>query len=83
MRRIFVGLTMLIVASAADTASAEILYPWCKQPAEGGNNCGFSTLEQCQAGGTGGFCIENPRYQGRANASRPYMEAPPNKHPSR
>ena len=62
--RIIFGLILLIVASA--TASAEIIYPWCKSSADGGTNCGFSTLEQCQGGspGSSAFCNSNPRYQG-------------------
>lgn len=63
MRSIFVGLTMLIAASAADPASAEILYPWCRLSADGGTNCGFSTFEQCQSFGKGAFCMKNPNYQ--------------------
>jgi hypothetical protein len=71
MRVILFGLTLLIAASAADTASAEILYPWCRQSADGSINCGFSSQQQCQdtAVGKGAICIENPRYQGPAAAS--------------
>jgi hypothetical protein len=69
--RIIFGLTLLIVALAADTASAEITYPWCKSSSDGGTNCGFSTLEQCQGGspGSSAFCSSNPRYQGPPAAS--------------
>jgi hypothetical protein len=65
MRIIFAGLTLLIAASAAAPASAEILYPWCRQPAEGGNYCGYSSEAQCQGEsvGKGAFCIQNPMYR--------------------
>ena len=42
-------------------------YPWCliSSAYEGGENCGFSTFEQCQASrlGIGGFCQSNPQYR--------------------
>ena len=53
MRIIFAGLTLLIAASAAAPVSAEILYPWCRQPAEGGNYCGYSSEAQCQGESVG------------------------------
>jgi hypothetical protein len=71
MRAILCVLTILIPAFAADIASAEIQYPWCRQSSDGGTNCGFTTLEQCQSGGTRAFCIQNSQYQGSANASAP------------
>ena len=47
--------------------TAEITYPWCAQYSNqhGGRNCGFSTLEQCQATvfGNGGYCEANAMYQ--------------------
>lgn len=81
MRIIFAGLAMLLAAAAVDTASAEILYPWCRQPAEGGNYCGYSSMEQCQgeSTGKGAFCIENPRYQGPAKVSKPSGATAPGK----
>jgi hypothetical protein len=43
-------------------------YPWCAfyDDKDGGfTNCGFSTIQQCQAAvsGVGGSCGPNPRYQ--------------------
>jgi Protein of unknown function (DUF3551) len=41
-------------------------YPWCAQYGSmGGVNCGFATLQQCQATvtGMGGFCEVNTQYQ--------------------
>jgi uncharacterized low-complexity protein len=41
-------------------------YPWCLQSSayEGGENCGFSTYDQCRASrlGIGGFCQANTQY---------------------
>ena len=45
---------------------AEIYYPWCAQYGGnfGGENCGFSTYQQCMetVHGIGGFCVRNPFY---------------------
>jgi len=41
-------------------------YPWCAQYGSmGGLNCGFTTVQQCQATvtGMGGFCEVNTQYQ--------------------
>ena len=44
-------------------------YPWCAIYGGGGNggatNCGFTTIQQCQAtvSGIGGFCQPNTQYQ--------------------
>jgi hypothetical protein len=43
-------------------------YPWCAyyNDNDGGfTNCGFSTIQQCQAAvtGVGGSCGANPKYQ--------------------
>jgi Protein of unknown function (DUF3551) len=48
-------------------------YPWCALYRDGVWNCGFATLEQCEAtrSGNGGFCVENNTYQ-----------PPPGSHPS-
>jgi uncharacterized protein DUF3551 len=49
-------------------------YPWCLQSAayEGGENCGFTSFDQCMATrlGIGGFCQQNDWYKG-ANAASP------------
>lgn len=66
MRILILGVMAITAVLSANSASAEILYPWCAQYGTrgGGTNCGFSTLEQCQAtvSGIGGFCRENPFY---------------------
>jgi len=52
-------------ALARDPAAADP-FKWCAEytGGMGGANCGFVTLEQCQANvvGAGGFCRPNPFY---------------------
>jgi Protein of unknown function (DUF3551) len=41
-------------------------YPWCSYyDSLGGENCGFTTFQQCQenVSGIGGFCEPNTQYQ--------------------
>jgi hypothetical protein len=42
-------------------------YPWCLMSSayEGGENCGFTTFDQCMASrlGVGGFCQINTQYR--------------------
>jgi hypothetical protein len=55
-------------------------YPWCADYGKdfGGQNCGFSTREQCMAdvSGIGGFCESNnlyvPKTAGTAATSSPH-----------
>jgi hypothetical protein len=60
----FAGLMLLI---GAGTPAAAQNYPWCvvSSAYEGGQNCGFSTLDQCMATriGIGGFCVQNTQYR--------------------
>jgi uncharacterized protein DUF3551 len=56
-------------------------YPWCAQynGDYGGQNCGFSTLQQCQAtvSGVGGICLSNPMYPANvAQFRRRYRQHP-------
>jgi len=46
-------------------------YKWCATYRAGGQNCGFLTIEQCQAtvSGVGGFCQQNPFYTGPDKSS--------------
>ena len=56
---------VLGLMAGAQPSWAEISYPWCAQYGSlGGRNCGFSTLQQCQAAisGNGGYCEQNPMY---------------------
>ncbi len=64
MRAFFIGLAIQIAVSTTNSASAEIVYPFCRVTSNG-TNCGFTSREQCQGGGLGGFCVENPSYTGR------------------
>jgi hypothetical protein len=59
----------LIAAAGALASSAQAQnYPWCAVygggRGGGGQNCGFSTFEQCMAtlSGMGGFCNRNTQY---------------------
>ena len=51
-------------------------YPWCSIYTDGlgGENCGFTTFQQCLANvsGIGGFCERNTQYQ----------SVPPGRYPS-
>lgn len=71
-----VGLALAIVAAAAGATSAARAqnYPWCANFADGaGTNCGFATLQQCQADilGSGGYCDRNNLYKPAAAAPAP------------
>jgi Protein of unknown function (DUF3551) len=67
------GLTAVIVvalAASAGPSEAMVIYPWCAnygggRSGGGGQNCGFTSFQQCQAtrAGNGGFCVANPWYQ--------------------
>src|SRR5580704_15330425 len=74
MRIILAALSFWLAASAIDTASAEVVYPWCAYYGgkTGGTNCGFSTFQQCLAAiaGNGGNCSSNPRYGAGGAAPR-------------
>jgi len=67
------GVAVAMSALFAVPARAEIEYPWCAHYSGGeqggGRNCGFSTLEQCQAtvSGIGGFCERNLFYPGSSD----------------
>ena len=68
MRTITAALLILIATSSADTARADP-YRWCAEFGSqhgGGTSCYSVTLEQCRAtvSGVGGFCRENPFYDG-------------------
>lgn len=55
-----VGLLLIAGPAFADP------YKWCAAYRTGGQNCGFTSIEQCQAtiAGAGGFCQQNPFYTG-------------------
>jgi len=70
--------TAMTVASI--TYAQAQTYPWCANFADGaGVNCGFSTLEQCQATsmGSGGSCTPNNEYRpAGAAAAHPQHRTP-------
>lgn len=66
--------TVLAAAAAAFAVPAQAQdYPWCLQSSayEGGENCGFSTYDQCMASrlGIGGFCQANTQYRATGAAA--------------
>jgi Protein of unknown function (DUF3551) len=56
----------LLTAIDARPGIAETYRPWCVQYfGRGGENCGFTSYEQCRmtaTPGTGGVCVQNPWY---------------------
>ncbi|HEY6993807.1 MAG TPA: DUF3551 domain-containing protein [Xanthobacteraceae bacterium] len=56
----------LSTALDAGPSIAETYRPWCVQYfGRGGENCGFTSYEQCRmtaTPGTGGVCVQNPWY---------------------
>jgi hypothetical protein len=57
--------SVIATATVLATAAKAQNYPWCALYRDGVWNCGFTTLEQCEAtrSGNGGFCIQNNTYQ--------------------
>jgi hypothetical protein len=55
-----ISLFLVTAPAAADP------YKWCANYRNGSSNCGFTTMEQCQASvsGVGGFCGPNQFYTG-------------------
>jgi len=75
MQKTILGSATLILAVLLHAGSAHAQnYPWCAQYSGdvGGENCGFTTLQQCQAtvSGIGGYCLQNPMYAAQANQVR-------------
>jgi Protein of unknown function (DUF3551) len=62
----FAGVTLVVLTGLGTPAQAQN-YPWCvvSSAYEGGQNCGFSTFDQCMATrlGIGGFCVQNTQYR--------------------
>ena len=72
MRFLLPVLGILACAASIATRAEAQNYPWCAQyGGPGGTNCGFSTLEQCQASsrGMGGSCMPNTTYTAPAAPS--------------
>jgi hypothetical protein len=61
---LFVLASFVVTAGIGTRAEAQN-YPWCADYAGfGSQNCGFTTIQQCQAAlsGNGGFCNANTQY---------------------
>ena len=69
MRILLFILVVLTAAVCIEKPAVAQNYPWCAQyggKMGGGENCGFSTYQQCMAAlsGNGGFCNRNTQYVG-------------------
>ncbi len=69
--------TSVIGLGATATAAQAQNYPWCAVyggRGGGGENCGFTTFEQCMATlwGMGGFCNRNTQYVPPPGPHAPY-----------
>ncbi len=68
---LLVLLGILAGTAAIGTRAVAQNYPWCAiySKGGGGENCGFTTFEQCMAtvSGIGGFCMQNTQYQPSAS----------------
>jgi hypothetical protein len=67
MRSLLFMLGILAAVTGVGSPAAAQNYPWCAlydAGGGGGENCGFSTREQCNAtvSGIGGFCMLNNTY---------------------
>jgi len=78
--------SMIFLFLTAGPAAADP-YKWCAAYRNGSNNCGFTTIEQCQASvsGVGGSCVPNQFYTGpdKTSAQRSPKQAqrkPPAEH---
>ncbi len=79
MRSIVLAVTVVAVSvihvphSQAQVQPLEVIYPYCwnKSLANQNNNCGFTSLAQCERyrGSLGGYCSDNPLYRPPAAAA--------------
>ena len=78
MKNLLISLGILLGMASLMGGSAHAQnYPWCAQYGGregGGQNCGFSTYQQCMAAlsGNGGFCNRNTQYTGGGGGSGYY-----------
>jgi hypothetical protein len=76
MRILLFPLAIFAVTAAIGMPARAQNYPWCADYAGfGSQNCGFTTIQQCQAAlsGNGGFCNANTQYV--SPAARPASRA--------
>jgi hypothetical protein len=65
MRILLFVMAIFVVTAGIGTPAQAQNYPWCAEYAGfGSQNCGFTTIQQCQAAlsGNGGFCNANTQY---------------------
>ena len=66
MRFVLFVLSVTAATIVLDTPTKAQNYPWCALYGAkgGGQNCGFTTFQQCQAALSGGadFCQQNTQY---------------------
>ncbi len=67
MKALLFAAALIAAAGALMSGAQAQNYPWCAVyggRGGGGQNCGFSTFEQCMAtlSGMGGFCNRNTQY---------------------
>jgi hypothetical protein len=64
--------TVLVAAVLLAAPARAADYPWCyvDQTMSGATYCAFATFAQCRAnaGGNGGFCVQNPGYRPPSSA---------------
>jgi hypothetical protein len=73
MKLLMFVLGSFISAAAVGSRAEAQNYPWCAQyGGSGGENCGFTTHEQCMSAvsGTGGFCMQNSQFLAPAPVAR-------------
>jgi hypothetical protein len=69
MKFVLFVLSIVAATTVLNTPTKAQNYPWCAIYGGGNNggatNCGFTTIQQCQAtvSGIGGFCQPNTQYQ--------------------
>ena len=64
MRLLLSTLAIALALIGVGTNAKAQNYPWCAFYKNGGQNCGFTTFQQCQAALSGGadFCLPNTLY---------------------
>jgi len=64
MRLVLFTLSIIAATTVLNTPTKAQNYPWCAIYGEKGQNCGFTTIQQCQATVSwgSGFCQPNTQY---------------------
>jgi len=72
-RWLLAPMTLLVIAATDANAwsgwgKPRPIMKWCSMSYDGERDCAFATLQQCRwaVSATGGTCMVNPRYPGRA-----------------